>query len=129
MCMPHGPIFAAVAQVTRVVTRKHGTTTEIVYLITNLSPAHAEPERPLRVIRGHWSIENGSHYVRDMTFGEDRSRLRSGDAPQIMATLRNLAITFIHRTDSSRVAKTRRTFSYTPAQVLDLLFRCWPPLQ
>ena len=123
------PHIHQVAQVTRVVTSKHGTTTEIVSLITNLSPTHADPERLLRVIRGHWSIENGSHSVRDVTFGEDRSRLRSGDAPQIMATLRNLAITFIHRTGSSRIAETRRTFSYNPAQALDLLFRSWLPLQ
>ena len=60
MCMPLGLIFAAVAQVTRVVTSKQGTTTEIVYLITNLSPTHAGPERLLDVIGGHWSIENGS---------------------------------------------------------------------
>ena len=129
MCMPPDLIFAAAAQVTRVVTSKHGTTTEIVSLITHLSPAHAAPERLLDVIRGHWSIENGSHSVRDVTFREDRSRLRSGDAPQIMATLRNLAITFIHRTGTSRIAETRRMFSYNPTQALDLLFRCWHPLQ
>src|SRR5579862_3232895 len=43
------------------------------------------------------SYQNRSHYVRDVTFGEDRSRLRTGHAPQIMAALRNLAITLIHR--------------------------------
>jgi len=102
-----------------------GTTIEVVYLIPNLSSAQASPERLLAVIRGHWSIENGSHYVRDVTFGEDRSRLRSGTAPQVMATLRNLAITLIHRTGTSQIAATRRTFSHDPAQALDLLFRCW----
>lgn len=58
---------------------------EIVYLITNLSSAQASPERLLTIVRGHWSLENGSHYVRDVTFGEDRSRLRSGNAPQVLA--------------------------------------------
>ena len=119
------PHICQVAQVTRVVKSPKGTTIEVVYLITNLSPAQASPERLLAVIRGHWSIENGSHYVRDVTFGEDRSRLRSGTAPQVMATLRNLAITLIHRTGTSQIAATRRTFSHDPAQALDLLFRCW----
>ncbi|MEO9030666.1 MAG: hypothetical protein ABI413_17805 [Ktedonobacteraceae bacterium] len=70
------------------------------------------------------SYQNGSHYVRDVPFAEDRSRLRSGDAPQVMATLRNLVITLIHRTGTSCIAETRRTFSHDLAQALDLLFRC-----
>jgi predicted transposase YbfD/YdcC len=119
------PHLRQVAQVTRVVTSKKGMTTEVVYLITNLSSLQATPERLLALIRGHWSIENGSHYVRDVTFGEDRSRLRSGNAPQVLATLRNLVITLIHRTGTSHIAATRRTFSHDPALALDLLFRCW----
>lgn len=123
------PHIHQVAQVTRFVTSKKGTTKEIVYLITNLSALQASPERLLAVIRGHWSIENGSHYVRDVTFGEDRSRLRSGNAPQILATLRNVAITLIHRMGTSQIAATRRALSHDPAQALALLFRCWTPQQ
>jgi hypothetical protein len=100
-----------------------------VYLITNLSAAQASPERLLSIVRGHWSIENGSHYVRDVTFGEDRSRLRSGSAPQVLAALRNLAITLIHRTGSTQIAATRRAFSHDPARALDLLFRSWSTQQ
>jgi predicted transposase YbfD/YdcC len=123
------PHIHQVAQLGRPVTSKKGTTVEIVYLITNLSALQASPERLLAIVRGHWSIENGSHYVRDVIFGEDRSRLRSGDAPQVLATLRNLAITLIHRTGTSQIAATRRTFSHDPALALDLLFRCWTPQQ
>ena len=123
------PHIRQVAQVTRVVTSKKGTTTEVVYLITNLSSTHASPHRLLTIVRGHWSIENGSHYVRDVTFGEDRSRLRSGVAPQVLATLRNLAITLIHRTGTTHIAETRRTFSHHPALAFDLLFRSWSPQQ
>lgn len=123
------PHIRQVAQLTRAVTSKKGTTTEIVYLITNLSAAQASHQRLLTVVRGHWSIENGSHYVRDLTFGEDRSRLRSGAAPQVLATLRNLAITLIHRTGISRIAETRRTFSHDPALALDLVMQCWSPQQ
>jgi predicted transposase YbfD/YdcC len=123
------PHIHQVAQLVRTVTSKKGTTVEIVYLITNLSALQASPERLLAIVRGHWSIENGSHYVRDVIFGEDRSRLRSGDAPQVLATLRNLAITLIHRTGTTQITATRRTFSHDPAQALDLLFRCWTPQQ
>lgn len=123
------PHIHQVAQLTRVVTSKKGITTEIVYVITNLSAVQASPERLLSVIRGHWSIENGSHYVRDVTFGEDRSRLRSGNAPQVLATLRNLVISLIHRTGTMQIAAARRTFSHDPAQALDLLFRRWSPQQ
>jgi predicted transposase YbfD/YdcC len=117
------PHISQVAQLTRSVTKKEATTIEVVYLITNLSPAQASPARVLDIVRGHWSIENGSHYVRDVTFAEDRSRLRSGAAPQIWATFRNLAITLIHRTGTSQIAATRRSFSHHPLLAFRLLFQ------
>src|SRR5438105_14432536 len=62
------------------------------------------------------SYQNRVHYVRDVSFGEDRSRLRSGSAPQLMAALRNLAITLIHRTGSSQIAASRRHFAAHPRE-------------
>lgn len=117
------PLVEQVAELTRTVTmRKTGKTSqEVVYLITPLTPAEASPQRLLTLVRGHWSIENSSHYVRDVTFGEDRSRLRTGSAPQILATLRNLAITLIHRSGSSQIAATRRHFASHPRKAFDLL--------
>jgi predicted transposase YbfD/YdcC len=108
---PDWPGVAQVAQLTRTVTvTKTGvTTTEVVYLITTLPPSQASPLRLLELVRGHWCIENRSHYVRDVTFQEDRSRLRTGNAPQIMASFRNLVITLIHRHASSQIASTRRS--------------------
>src|SRR5205085_9024942 len=114
------PHLGQVAQLTRRVT-KAGTTTEVVYLITTLAPAKASPERLLSLNRGHWSIENRSHYVRDVSFGEDRSRLRTGHAPQILAACRNLAITLIHRHGSCHIKATRRHFASCPQQALALL--------
>jgi predicted transposase YbfD/YdcC len=110
------PGMAQVAQLTRTVTTKKTgkTTIEVVYIITTLSRQQASPQRLLELIRGHWSIENGSHYVRDVTFLEDRSRLRTGHAPQILAALRNLVITLIHRHGSSQIASTRRSLSSHP---------------
>lgn len=118
---PSWPFVAQVAQLTRTVTKAGHTTTEVVYLITTLSPAQASPQRLLDLVRGHWSIENRSHYVRDVSFGEDRSRLRSGHAPQILAALRNLVITLIHRSGSSCIAATRRHFASRPQEALALL--------
>jgi predicted transposase YbfD/YdcC len=115
------PFVAQVAQLTRTVTKAGQTSSEVVYLITTLPPSKASPERLLELNRGHWSIENRSHYVRDGSFGEDRSRLRSGNAPQIMAALRNLAITLIHRFGSSHIRATRRHFASCPQEALALL--------
>src|ERR1051326_6957813 len=70
-----------------------------------------------------YAIENSLHYVRDVTFGEDRSRIRTGNAPQVMAALRNLTITLIHRSGSSQIATSRRHFAFHPRQALDLLLQ------
>jgi predicted transposase YbfD/YdcC len=117
------PLIEQVAQLTRTVTvRKTGKTSqEVVYLITALTPQEASPPCLLELVRGHWSIENSSHHVRDVTFGEDRSRLRSGQAPQILAALRNLALTLLHRQGTSQIAATRRHFASHPRKAFDLL--------
>jgi predicted transposase YbfD/YdcC len=115
------PFLSQVAQLTRTVTKAGQTTTEVVYLITTLSVQQASPQRLLELNRGHWSIENRTHYVRDVTFGEDRSCLQSGNAPQIMAALRNLAITLIHRSGSYHIRASRRHFASCPHEALALL--------
>jgi predicted transposase YbfD/YdcC len=74
--------------------------TETVYAITDLAPHQARPDELAGWIRGHWQIENALHWVRDVTFGEDLSQVRTGAAPQVMATLRNLAIS-LHRLDGA----------------------------
>jgi predicted transposase YbfD/YdcC len=91
------PGIAQIAQLTRTVRTGATTRSETVYLITSLTPRHADPARLLTLIRGHWSVES-RHWLRDVTFGEDAARLRTGAAPQIMAAVRNLVITLIRRT-------------------------------
>lgn len=115
------PDIAQVAQLTRTVLTPALTRRETVYLITTLPPEHASPQRLLDLVRGHWHIENGLHYVRDVTFGEDRSRLRTGHGPQVMAALRNLALTLIRRSGSHAIAAARRAFGYQPDKALALL--------
>jgi predicted transposase YbfD/YdcC len=72
--------------------RKTGTVTiATVYAVTSLTAEQATPPQLSKLIRDHWKIE-ALHHVRDTTFAEDPSQLRTGDAPRAMATWRNLAI-------------------------------------
>lgn len=89
------PGLAQVARVERRRWVRGRESVEIAYLITSLPADKAAPERLLQLIRDHWAIENRLHYVRDMTFLEDRCRIRAGARP--IATLRNLAISLIRR--------------------------------
>ena len=79
-------------EITRERTIKGVTTVEVVHGISSLSPERADAKRLLELNRGHWGIENRLHYVRDVTMGEDASRIRKGVAPQVMAALRNSVI-------------------------------------
>ena len=114
------PRIAQIARLVRTVRTAAKTTTETVYLITSLSPRHADPDRLLALIRGHWRIES-RHWLRDMTFGEDRSPLRSGPAPQIMAACRNLALTLIRRTGTTEIAAFRQHLRSRPTKALRFL--------
>ncbi len=106
-----------------------GTTVEVVFLIAILPPAADEPSSLLALCRGHWAIENRLHDVRDVTFVEDRSRIRTGHAPQLLAACRNLAIPLIHRSGSSHIATAHRSFSSHPCRAFNLLFAKASPQQ
>ena len=58
-----------------------------IYAITDLAPHQASPAELAAWIRGHWQIENGLHWVRDVTFAEDLSQIHTGSGPQVMASL------------------------------------------
>lgn len=92
----------------RIDPRTSHTTREHVYAITSLTPSDASPQRLAELIRGHWTIENRLHWVRDVTYDEDRSQIRSGNAPRIMATLRNFAISLHRLTGATNIAKATR---------------------
>jgi predicted transposase YbfD/YdcC len=115
--------FPRIAQVACLLTTtqdRRGTHRDVRFLLTSLAPQQADPARFLALVRGHWSIES-RHWVRDVTFGEDRSPLRTGAGPQILAALRNLAHTLIRRSGTTAIAAARRSFSYHPARALSLL--------
>jgi hypothetical protein len=82
------------------------------YKITSLPPERAGPADLLRLSRGHWAIENQLHYVRDVTLGEDASRVRSGVAPQAMAAMRNLIVAVLQRDGIRNRAAGLRHFGW-----------------
>ncbi|MFI1175775.1 transposase, partial [Streptomyces melanogenes] len=65
-------------------------------------------------VRDHWTIENREHYVRDVTFGEDTSRVRTGHGPENMATFRNLAINTLRKAGYRYIPDGLRDVSYRP---------------
>jgi len=94
-------------------------TTGTVYDVTSLSRERAPPDRLNQLIRDHWGvIENGLHYVRDEAFGEDRSTLRTGDAPQNLAALRNGPLNRLRQTGDPHIAPTLRSFARNPLRLL-----------
>ena len=104
----HWPGVAQVGQVERMVTKNEKTTTETRFFVTSAPRSAADGGRLLDWARGHWSIENRSHYVRDVTLSEDASRVRKGSGPQVMAALRNATIGFLRLTGADNIAEAIR---------------------
>jgi hypothetical protein len=91
-------------------------------LVTSLTPEQASAKRLLELNRGHWEIENRSHWVRDVTFAEDHSQVRTGAGPRMMATLRNLAIGLLRLAERGPwIAKAVRDLAPRPHLALALL--------
>ncbi|MFI6458790.1 ISAs1 family transposase [Streptosporangium amethystogenes] len=84
------------------------TSKEIVYGITSLPAEAAGPAHLNHYERAHWSVENRLHWVRDVTFREDHSQLRTGTAPRALAGFRNLAISTMRLADRANIAHARR---------------------
>lgn len=99
-------VFAIRRDTTEITTGK--SRTETVYGLTSLTPDKASPQRLLELSRGHWSIENRLHWVRDVTFDEDRSRIRKFSGPQVMASIRNLAISLLRMAGATNIAQASR---------------------
>ncbi|WP_459941145.1 ISAs1 family transposase [Deferrisoma palaeochoriense] len=94
---------------------------ETVCGLTSRPPHRASPKQLLALARGHWAIENGLHWVRDVTFDEDRCRVRTGHAPQMLACLRNLVISLLRLAGARNIAAARRTLAAYPCLALRLL--------
>lgn len=91
------------------------------YAITSLPPAVADARRLLALVRGHWQIENGLHYVKDVTLGEDRSLIHKGNGPSVMAILRDTVVSVLHRAGGRTIAERLRYYSGDAPAALRLL--------
>ena len=108
--------------VRRVVTKRTGEVRrETVYGVTSLGPTQVTAAELLCILRQHWHIETRSHWVRDVTFGEDASQVHVGSIPQVMAALRNTVIGLLRQTGAPNLAAARRYYAANPAAALALL--------
>ena len=109
--------------VTRQVWDLDGTrrSLEYAYGITSLTPKRADPQRIGHHVRGHWGIENRLHWVRDVTYDEDRSQLRTAAAPRVLASLRNLAISALRTAGATNIARALRHTARDPPRALAVL--------
>ncbi len=115
---------AQVAQVRRTITTKKRTTVEVAYLVTSADHLAAPPSVLAGWVRHHWRIENRLHWVRDVSFDEDRSQVRTGHTPQVMATLRNTAISLLRLTGWDNIAQALRHHARNPERALTCMLTC-----
>ncbi|WP_427018304.1 ISAs1 family transposase [Pseudarthrobacter sp. P1] len=116
------PHAAQAGQITRksrpIGARKWNT--ETVYIVTSLKPAAGKPAHIGALVRGHWAIENGLHWRRDVLYREDHSQVRRGNAPRVMASLRNTAISILRLEGETNLAKATRAARNYPLRALKL---------
>lgn len=117
------PGAAQVAQLRRTRTVHGRKNTEIVYLVTSLDARHANPTVLAYLVQGHWAIENRLHWVRDVTFDEDRHQLRAGHGPAMMAAIRNTAISLHRLAGATSIATALRHAARNPLRSLQLITR------
>jgi hypothetical protein len=92
----------------------------VVFAVTSLTFEQASPARLADLLRGHWAIE-ALHHLRDVTFAEDASQLRTGSGPQVMACLRNLVIGVLCPAGPVNVAAALRRHARDPRRPLATL--------
>jgi len=113
-----------VAQIRRTRTLAGKKSVEVVYVITSMTSTQASPAHIAAWVQGHWAIENRLHRVRDVVFDEDRSTVRTGQGPRVMATLRSTAISVLPLSGTSSIAAATRHHARNAARPVELLLTC-----
>jgi predicted transposase YbfD/YdcC len=110
------PGVGQVVELWRVVTDKptKHVHSERAYAITSLRPGECSPAQVLAVWQAHWGIENRLHWVRDVTLGEDASRVHKGSGPQVLAASRNAALTWLRSKGEPNIAQAVRHYAKYP---------------
>ena len=96
-------------------------TRAVRYYVTSQPPARAGVVSLARQIRGHWGIENKSHWLRDETFGADACQTRTGAAPHVRAACLNLVIALLRRTGATTRTAALRSYAGRPAAAVQLV--------
>ena len=103
-------------------TQNGRLTTETAYYVTSVPRDRATATKLLELVRRHWgAIENGVHHVRDTTLDEDRCTICRGDAPENLATLRNVALNWLRTTGVDNIAAKIRSFSRQSQRLFAIL--------
>ena len=118
--------WPGLAQVYCYETHKENTKTGQIsrhkqYGITSLSPEVASAKDLIKLQRGHWTIENKVHWVRDTAFREDASQARTGSMPHVMAALRNTAMSVLRFNGYTKIAETLRLFASETKLAVNLI--------
>jgi predicted transposase YbfD/YdcC len=125
VCTVNNLLFPGARQAVQIVRRRVNRTTGKISLkavdgVTSLAAEQAPPARLAQLVRGHWTVE-ALHHVRDVTFTEDASQLRTGNAPRAMATCRNLAIGALRLAGVRNIAAGLRRTARDQTRALALL--------
>jgi predicted transposase YbfD/YdcC len=126
-------VWPGIAQIVRrtcertvIKTGKHSV--EVSYGLTNLGPDEARAAELEALWRGHWTIENRKHYVRDVTMGEDQGQAYCGSTPQALASLRNALIDLMRKDGWTNLADALRHYGASVPRVLALIGALTPGL-
>ena len=112
------PHLAQICRLVRTTRRGGIETVEIDYAVTSVPRDQADAATLLAWWRGHWGIENRSHYVRDVTLDEDACRIRTGQAPQNLAALRNAIVSMLRLEGHTNIAAGLRACTWKTQQLL-----------
>ncbi len=105
----------------RVNTKTGEISSQTQYGITSLTPQKASAETLLKLRRGHWTIENKVHWLRDAVLDEDASQARTGSIPEVMAALRNTVLSVLRLNGHTKIAETLRFFASKPKRAVKLI--------
>jgi len=115
------PHTAQVLLIERKITRKGRTAYQAVLYVTSLATQQTAPADLLAYVRAHRTVENKAHWVRDVTYAKDASQVRTGNAPRVMATFRNLAISLLRLHGATNIAAALRHNARKNRRVLKLI--------
>ena len=114
------PGLAQVCRLERITICQGKQTTEVQYAISSASRSRADAALLMARWQSHWGIES-LHWMRDVTFGEDKCQVKLGPAPQNLAAFRNAAISLLRHSGYTEIAASLRGFSYQPLKLMKFL--------